>query len=139
MRWEEGFIVSCLVDTDVCIDYLRKREYARALFHRWMERGLLSISAITHLEIYAGMRKGEESATAEFLDNMVTVPVDESVACSAGNIICNLKAKGLTMSPMDSIVAVSALFAGVPLITNNIDDYPVSSIPGLVVVKGVGK
>jgi len=139
MRWEAGLIISCLVDTDVCIDYLRKREYARTLFCKWMEKGLLSISAITHLEIYAGMRKGEESATAEFLDNMVTVPVDESIACSAGNIISHLKSKGLTMSPMDSIIAASALFTNVTLITNNIDDYPVSEISGLVVLKGTGK
>lgn len=139
MRWEEGLIISCLVDTDVCIDYLRKREYARILFRKWMAKGLLSISAITHLEIYAGMRKGEESATADFLDNMVTVPVDESIASSAGNIIRNLKAKGLTMSPMDSIIAALALFTNVPLVTNNIDDYPVSEISGLVVVKGIDK
>ena len=139
MRWQEGLIISCLVDTDVCIDYLRKRDYARTLFLKWMDKGLLSISAITHLEIYAGMRQGEESATAGFLNNMVTLPVDESVACSAGNIIRDLKAKGFIMSPMDSIIAASALFTNVPLITNNIDDYPVPEISGLVVVKGTGK
>ncbi len=138
MRWEEGLVISCLVDSDVCIDYLRGREYAKVLFHKWMGKGLLSISVITHLEIYAGMRKGEESATADFLDNMVTVSVDESVASSAGHIIRRLKAKGLTMSPMDSIVAASALFANVPLVTNNIADYPVSQISGLVVINGMG-
>ena len=139
MRWEEGLIISCLLDTDVCIDYLRKREYAKNLFGKWMGKGLLSISAITHLEIHAGMRTGEESVTGDFLNNLVTIPVDELVACSAGNIIHHLKAKGLTMSPMDSIIAASALFTSVPLITNNIDDYPVSEISGLVVVKGIGK
>jgi predicted nucleic acid-binding protein len=139
MRWEKGLIISCLVDTDVCIDYLREREYARKLFRRWMEKGLLSVSAITHLEIYAGMRKGEENATGEFLDNMVTIPVDEDIACSAGNIISHLKSKGLTMSPMDSIIAASALFVNVPLITNNISDYPIPAISGLIAVKGAGK
>jgi predicted nucleic acid-binding protein len=139
MRWGEGLIISCLVDSDVCIDYLRGREYTKVLFHKWMERGLLSISAITHLEIYAGMRKGEESATADFLDNMVTVPVDESVARASGNIIHHLKAKGLTISPMDSIIAASALFANVPLVTNNVTDYPAAHITGLLVVNGVDK
>jgi predicted nucleic acid-binding protein len=139
MRWEEGLIVSCLLDSDVCIDYLRGREYTKVLFRTWMEKGLLTINAITHLEIYAGMRKDEESATADFLDNMVTVPVDESVASSAGNIIRRLKTKGLTMSPMDSIIAASALFANVPLVTNNVADYPVTQISGLIVVNGMGK
>jgi predicted nucleic acid-binding protein len=136
MRWEEGLIVSCLVDTDVCIDFLREREYARTLLRKWLAKGLLSISAVTHLEIYAGIRKGEESATGSFLDLMVTIPVDETVARSAGDIIRHLKSKGMPMSPSDSIIAASALFTNVPLITNNVSDYPVSAIPGLVVVKG---
>jgi predicted nucleic acid-binding protein len=139
MRWEEGLIVSCLVDTDVCIDFLREREYARTLFRKWLAKGVLSISAVTHLEIYAGIRKGEESSTGAFLDLMVTIPVDELIARSAGDIIRHLKSKGMTMSPSDSIIAASALFASVPLITNNISDYPVSAISGLVVVKGIGK
>jgi len=139
MRWEEGLIISCLVDTDVCIDFLREKEYANTLLRKWLARGLLSVSAITHLEIYAGMRKGEETATAAFLDLMVTIPVDEPIARSSGDIIRHLKSKGLTMSPMDSIIAASALFTNVPLITNNISDYPVSAISGLIVVKGVGK
>ena len=74
MRREEGLIVSCLVDTDVCIDFLREREYAGTTLRKWLANGLLSISAITHLELYAGIRKGEESATGAFLDLMVTIP-----------------------------------------------------------------
>jgi len=139
MRWEEGLITSCLVDSDVCIDFLREREYARTLLRKWLAKGLLSISSITHLEIYAGIRKGEESATGAFLDLMVTLPVDEMIARSAGDIIRKLKSRGITISPSDSIIAASALFTNVPLITNNVSDYPVSAIPGLVVVKGVGK
>lgn len=139
MRWEEGLIVSCLVDTDVCIDFLREREYAGTLLRKWLGKGLISISAVTHLEIYAGMRKGEEKATGAFLDLMVTIPVDEMIARSAGNIIRHLKSRGITISPSDSIIAASALFTSIPLITNNVSDYPVSAIPGLVVVKGIGK
>jgi len=138
MRREKGLIISCLVDSDVCIDFLRGRKYANVLFNKWMEKGLLSISAITHLEIYAAMRKGEEGSTADFLDNMVTIPVDEAVASSAGHIIRCLRTNGFTISPMDSIVAASALYSNVPLITNNIADYPVTQISGLVVINGVG-
>jgi predicted nucleic acid-binding protein len=136
MRWEDGLIVSCLVDTDVCIDFLRETKYAGTLLRKWLAKGLLSISAVTHLELYAGIRKGEESATGAFLDLMVTIPVDETIARSAGGIIRNLKSKGMTMSPSDAIIAASALFMNVPLITNNISDYPVYSISGLVVLKG---
>jgi predicted nucleic acid-binding protein len=137
MRWEEGLTISCLLDTDVCIDFLRKREYAKILLRKWLARGLLSVSAVTHLEIYAGMRKGEESATGAFLDLLVTIPVDETIAGSAGNIISHLKSKGVTISSLDSIVAASALSLNVPLITNNVSDYPVAAITGLTVVNGL--
>jgi predicted nucleic acid-binding protein len=136
MDKEEGLTISCLVDTDVCIDFLRKKEYASKLLRARLAKGLLSISTITHLEIYAGMREGEKSATDVFLDSMVTVPVDEKIARSAGNIIRQLKSRGLTVAPSDAIIAASALLADVPLITNNISDYPVPEIPGLVVLKG---
>lgn len=139
MLLEEGFIVSCFVDTDVGIDFLREREYAGILLRKWLTKGLLSISVVTHLEIYAGMRKGEESATGAFLDLMVTIPVNEEIARSAGDIIRHLKSRGLTISPIDSVIAASALFMNVPLITNNVSDYPISEISGLVVIKGTGK
>ncbi|MBN1376523.1 MAG: PIN domain-containing protein [Dehalococcoidia bacterium] len=136
MRSEADLVVSCLVDTDVCIDFLRKKEYARKLLHGWLSRGLLSVSAITHLEIYAGILRSEEQATGVFLDSMVTMPVDKDIARSAGNIIRHLKSRGLTISPSDAIIAASALYSNVPLVTNNISDYPVSEISGLIVIKG---
>ena len=54
--------ISCLVDTDVAIDFLRRREYAQKLLENWAEEGLLAISTLTHLEIYQGMETGEEGA-----------------------------------------------------------------------------
>jgi len=139
MRWEEGYTVSCLVDTDVCIDFLREREYTRVLLSNWLNKGLLSVSTITHLEIFAGMRKDEEKDTRAFLDSLITLPVDETIARSAGDIIGHLRAKGITISPLDSLIAATAVFLNVPLITNNISDYPAVDIPALVVIKGIDK
>ena len=43
--------ISCLVDTDIAIDFLRRREYALNLLESWAGEGLLAISTLTHLEI----------------------------------------------------------------------------------------
>ncbi|MCJ7743696.1 MAG: hypothetical protein MUO99_03955, partial [Dehalococcoidales bacterium] len=51
---------SCLVDTDIAIDFLRKRDYAKKLLEDWAKEGLIAISTLTHLEIYQGMKAGEE-------------------------------------------------------------------------------
>jgi predicted nucleic acid-binding protein len=78
--------ISCLLDTDIVIDFLRKRDYARKLLENWAGEGLLAISALTHLEIYQGMKSGEEKGTNVFLDGLVSVAVDVPVARQAGRI-----------------------------------------------------
>ncbi len=34
--------IACLVDTDVAIDFLRRRDYARKLLEYWAGEGLLA-------------------------------------------------------------------------------------------------
>ena len=72
--------ISCLVDTDIAIDFLRQRDYARGLLYLWAEEGLLAVSTITQLEIYQGMKAGEEEATNAFLDGLLSILVDVPIA-----------------------------------------------------------
>lgn len=127
--------VSCVVDTDVVIDFLRGRDYVRGLLDHWASRGLLGVSAVTHLEVYHGMREGEEAATNAFLDGLVAVPVDVPVARKAGALLRELRPQGLTIGPADALIAATALTLGVPLLTNNLEHYPfpeLNAVPGLV-------
>lgn len=125
--------VSCLVDTDIAIDFLRRREYAKKLLEHWAEDGLLAISALTHLEIYQGIKSGEETATDAFLDGLVSIDVDISIARMAGKMLGNLRSKGKTIGIADAIIAATALHLDVPLVTNNIGHYP---FPDLRVIRG---
>lgn len=126
--------ISCVLDTDVVIDFLRRCDYARELLEQMAGDGLLAISTLTHLEVYQGMRGGEEKATNLFLDGIVSIPVDVSVARQAGRILRSLRAKGKTTSVGDAIIAATALQAGVPLVTNNVEHYDYA---GLKVVRGL--
>jgi len=125
--------VSCILDTDIAIDFLRQREYARELLVLWINGGLLAISALTHLEIYQGMKAREEKATNTFLDGLISVDVDIPIARKAGVLLRELRLKGMTIGIADSIIAATALQIGVPLLTNNNEHYP---FPGLQVLKG---
>jgi predicted nucleic acid-binding protein len=127
--------VSCILDTDIAIDFLRKREYARTLLNRWADEGLLAISTLTHLEIYQGMRFGEEGATNAFLDGLVSVVVDIPIARRAGTILGELRSKGTTIGMADAIIAATALQLETPLLTNNVEHYP---FPNLKVIRGLG-
>jgi predicted nucleic acid-binding protein len=127
--------ISCLIDTDIAIDFLRRREYARALLNRWAGEGLLAISTLTHLEIYQGMKTGEEGATNVFLDGLVSVVVDIPIARQAGGMLGELRLKGTTIGIADAIIAATALQLGAPLLTNNVEHYP---FPNLKVIRGLG-
>ena len=126
--------VSCILDTDIAIDFLRRRDYARELFNRWADEGLLAVSTLTHLEIYQGMKVGEEGATNAFLDGLVSVVVDIPIARRAGTMLGELRSKGMTIGIADAIIAATALQFGAPLLTNNVEHYP---FPDLKVIRGL--
>ncbi len=125
--------ISCLLDTDIVIDFLRRREYARRLLENWAGEGLLAISTLTHLEIYQGMKGDEEETTNAFLDGLTSVTVDVPIARRAGRMLAELRSKGMTVGIADSIIAATALQLGTPLLTNNIEHYP---FPDLKVIRG---
>ncbi len=125
--------ISCLIDTDIAIDFLRRRDYALKLLENWAEEGLLAVSALTHLEIYQGLKSGEEAATNAFLDGLVSVTIDVPVARRAGVILGRLRSRGKTIGIADAIIAATALQLEVPLLTNNTEHYP---FPDLKVVRG---
>ena len=120
--------ISCLIDTDVAIDYLRRREYAQKLLENWAGEGLLAISTLTHLEIYQGMKTGEEDATNAFLDGLISVVVDIPIARRAGTMLGGLRSKGMTIGIADAIIAATALQFGAPLLTNNVEHYPFTDL-----------
>ena len=126
--------ISCLLDTDIVIDFLRRRDYAHLLLEKWGGEGLLAISTLTHLEVYQGMKSGEEKATDLFLDGLTSVAVDVPIARMAGKILGELRSRGVTISIGDAIIGATALYLGVPLLTNNTEHYPFKSlrvVPGM--------
>ena len=126
--------ISCLLDTDVAIDFLRRRDYAQKLLENWADEGLLAISTLTHLEIYQGMKAGEEGATNAFLDGLISVVVDIPIARRAGTMLGELRSKGMKIGIADAIIAATALQFGTPLLTNNVEHYP---FPNLKVIRGL--
>ena len=126
--------ISCLIDTDIAIDYLRRRDYAQKLLENWAGKGLLAISTLTHLEIYQGMKTGEERATNAFLAGLISIVVDIPIARRAGSLLGELRSKGRTIGIADAIIAATSLHCGAPLLTNNVEHYP---FPDLKIIRGL--
>jgi predicted nucleic acid-binding protein len=120
--------ISCIIDTDILIDFLRRRDYARRLLEDWTGKGLLAISVLSQLEIYQGMKTGEDKITGEFLDGLISIDMDVAIARHAGRIIRDFRPKGVTISMGDAIIAATALQVNAPLLTNNIEHYPMKDL-----------
>lgn len=96
--------------------------------------GDIGISAITLAELEYGTAKSAKPEKnrkhfQEFLLPFEILPFDSGAAIEYGHIRQTLEKSGLTIGPMDLLIAAHALALGVCLVTNNEREF--SRVPGL--------
>ena len=116
--------MSAFADTSVLIDYLRGHERAATVLEAHRAVGPLHASEITRLEILAGMRPGEESATRSLLSTLIWHVVDEQVAEMAGALGRQWLPSHHTIDSADLAIAATVQLAGLPLLTKNVRHFP---------------
>jgi predicted nucleic acid-binding protein len=118
-----------LLDTSVLIDVLRGRNNRRNLLANLLRDGhSLTTSVLNVAEVYAGMRPGEEAQTAEFLNGLDCLELNESGACMAGHLKNSWAQKGRTLTLADTIVAAIAIEHCCTLFTDNRKDFSMPEI-----------
>lgn len=106
-----------LFDSNILIDYLNGVEAARGVIEREPER---LISAVTWMEVLAGVRSDEEQDVVEmFLRGFKVVDLTRRVAREAVTLRRTHKIKLL-----DAIVWASARAESAILVTRNTKDFP---------------
>lgn len=114
-----------LVDTDVCIDYLRGRPEAVEYLEK--ASGPLLLSAVTVAELFAGVRDGDErTQLKEFIRAFSVVPVDEGVA-ERGGLYRRDCRKSHATGLADALIAATAETSGATLATLNESHFPMLS------------
>ena len=113
-----------LIDTNVFIDHLRGYEPASDFLVK-ASQGYFSImiSTITEMELYAGTRltDSEIKKIDELLSYYVKLNVNSAISKTAGELLRFYRNQGL--SPIDALIASSALDTGSILVTNNIKHF----------------
>ena len=111
-----------LLDTDVLIDFFRKRAEAVELFRQFTSRPMISV--VTVAELFTGVRDGSERTDLEtFLLRSVTIEVDETTATQAGLWLREYrKSHGTGLA--DALIAAAAQAAGATLVTLNRRHFP---------------
>jgi predicted nucleic acid-binding protein len=118
-----------LLDTSVIFDHLNRRYGRTAFLDHLIEEGhVLACCAVNITEVYAGLRPGEEGATADFLNSLECLPVTPEIACQAGLLRRDWRMRGHALSYTDVTIAAVALANGMSLLTDNAKHFPMSEL-----------
>jgi predicted nucleic acid-binding protein len=116
--------MSALLDTSILIDFLRGHQPARGVVQRERADAPLHASEITRLEVLAGMRPREATATRSLFAPLVWHPVDEEVAEEAGALGRQWLRSHHTIDSADLAIAATARVHGLRLVTLNVRHFP---------------
>jgi predicted nucleic acid-binding protein len=118
-----------LLDTSVVIDAINRKRGRWQLLKALVESGeTLACSAITVMEIYAGLRPHESVTTQAFLDGLEHYTVDRDLGRDAGLLKNEWAKQGRTFSAPDVVIAATALVHKLVLITDNRKDFPMPQL-----------
>lgn len=126
LRGEKSMMQEIVIDTDVLINCLRGNIDALNLLKELAQTNVLSCSAITVAEIYAGMKERERQKTELLLNSLSIISVDKKIAEHAG--IYRRETKSHSLELDDCLIAATCLVKKAVLVTKNIKHYPMNDI-----------
>ena len=117
-----GMTARCLLDTDVAIEALRKRD--QALLQRMRAERAVALSAVSLYELrFGAARSSDAAANHAGVDELAAVveivDFDAAAARAAGEIRAHLARKGTPIGPYDVQIAGQARSRGLVLVTRN--------------------
>ena len=116
-----------LIDSDWVIDFLAQESKALQLIEQLAQEGI-AISIITVMEVYQGVLRSQEAASAHFAALVAAVPVlpfSRAVAGRCAQLGETLRQQGKRpqQRALDLIIAGTALTYGLVLVSRNVADY----------------
>jgi len=116
-----------LLDSDVIIWNLRGRIETTEMMEGFLADGggLLASSALSVLEVWAGVRPGEADKISALFSSFDVIPVDSVVARRAAGLLSSANRRD-PRTWLDTIIAATAIENGLTLVTYNRRhfDYP---------------
>jgi predicted nucleic acid-binding protein len=114
-----------VVDTNILIDALRRRQEALDLLARLDERGEdIWAPSVARIEILGSMRRGEEAATVSLLELVNWLSVDVEIADAAAAYSRRYHAAFSGIDLVDYLIAATADHLNAPLLTRNVKHFP---------------
>ncbi len=138
----ENVEAGLIVDTDILIDLLRKKDYAASHIKKLEDEVELATSAINAFVLYRGAYKSRNqernlASVKGLLNSLRMLNTDDDSMEIAGKITASLERDGNMMDIRDLLIASISLVNGFGVLTNNVGHF--TKIKHLKVVSGKTK
>ena len=118
-----------LLDTSIIVDAINNKKNRQGFLLELLDQGhTLACCPVNVAEVYAGMLPKEKAATDAFLESLKYYPITFPAARLAGELRCEHRRKGITLSVPDTLIAAVAIQNRLPLLTDNIKDFPMKDL-----------
>lgn len=120
-------MLAYLLDTDICIHALKKRN--AALVEAFTAHdGRMALSDVSLFELYYGAERYDDPAARiavieGFTARLEILPFDSRAALHAGNIRATLERQGSMIGAYDLMIAAIARAQGLVLVTGNVREF----------------
>jgi predicted nucleic acid-binding protein len=121
-----------LADTSLIVDLINDRNDRRNFVRQLLKPGdTLGCCAINLIEVYSGMRPGEEAITEAWFARLLYYEVTPEIACAAGRLRYDWRRIGQSLSLADVTLAAVCLDNNLTLLTDNRKHFPMLELPEL--------
>jgi predicted nucleic acid-binding protein len=120
-----------LVDTSAWVAYFRGLEPARSAVFALLQEGRALRCGPVELELRQGLRRPDADRVLSLWLGLTPLRVEEIDFASAGDLLRDLRSRGVTVPAMDALIASLAVRREVPLLTL---DQHFATVPGLQVM-----
>lgn len=113
-----------LLDTNACIELIRKRSERVLARLRKCHPGSVGISSITLAELHYGVARSADPqrnlvALTQFCAPLEILPFDDRATSVYGSTRGSLESSGFPAGPLDTLIAAHALSLNAVLVTDN--------------------
>lgn len=116
-----------LLDSDILMDFFKKKDYAVSLLDKLNKRGNLAISILSITELRAGWNEKQAGFLLPRLYKLVSVKsLTKEITELAGKFRWEFKVKGISLPTIDSLIGATAIVEKSQLVTRNKKDFPMS-------------